>query len=238
MGSGNVFQRYEYKYQITQAQKEILLDAMEGRMIPDAFGKSSIRNLYLDTDDYRLIRTSLEQPLYKEKLRIRSYGPAGKDSTVFLELKKKYDSIVYKRRVGMSLPDAMACTAGPAPLPDTQIGREIQFAMDFYGSLHPTAYLSYDREAFFDAGGSGFRVTFDDNIRCRRDRLRLTEEPSGSLLLPKGTVLMELKIQEAMPLWMARLLSENGICKTTFSKYGAAYLAWMQEQMKGNQKYA
>lgn len=238
MANQMTFERYEYKYLISRQQKALILGAMEEYMIPDRFGRSAIRNLYYDTPDFRLIRESLCQPLYKEKLRLRCYGSAGQDTEVFLELKKKYDGIVYKRRIALPLHQAMACTEGAASLPDSQIGREIQTALDYYRTLSPAIYLSYDREAFASRDGSPFRVTFDENIRYRWDRLDLTEPPSGARLLPPDTVLMELKIPGAMPFWMARLLSENGICKTSYSKYGAAYTQWLQTQQKGNQKYA
>ena len=98
----NVFKRYEIKYLISQEQKRIVLEAMEQKMALDKYGRTTIRNIYFDTDSYRLIRRSIEKPAYKEKLRIRSYCKAQPNSTVFVELKKKYKSVVYKRRVPMT----------------------------------------------------------------------------------------------------------------------------------------
>ena len=129
-------------------QKEKILAAMAPYMIADQYGRTTVRNIYLDTDDYRLIRRSIEKPAYKEKLRIRSYAQAAADSTVFVELKKKYEKVVYKRRLALCQRDAMAwvCGTGACPV-DTQISREIQYFMDFYGKLIPTVFLSYEREA-------------------------------------------------------------------------------------------
>ena len=90
MGSQMVFQRYEIKFLLTRKQKECILKAMEPYMELDAYGRSTIRNIYYDTDNYRLVRKSLEKPVYKEKLRVRSYSAAAPDDKVFVELKKKY----------------------------------------------------------------------------------------------------------------------------------------------------
>ena len=140
-----------------------------------------------------------------------------------MELKKKYDGVVYKRRVSMPLQAAMDWVRDGANQPDSQIGREIEYFRNFYEGLRPAVYLSYEREAYFSKDGSDFRVTFDDNIFARQDRLSLTEEPGGNALLPEGMVLMEVKTSGAIPLWMTRYLTENKIFKTSFSKYGTAY---------------
>ena len=219
-----VFKRYELKYMLTLEQKEKILAAMEPYMQLDKYGRTTIRNLYFDTDSYRLIRRSIEKPAYKEKLRIRSYSQATADSTVFVELKKKYQKVVYKRRLPLCEADAMAwvCREGTCPQ-STQISREIDYFIDFYGKLRPTVFLSYEREAYYDKSGGDFRVTFDDNILCRETDVDLCAEVYGEPILPQGKVLMELKCSGGIPLWMARVLSREKIYKTSFSKYGTAY---------------
>lgn len=214
------FQRYEYKYLLTKKQQETILRGIEPYMRPDAFPHSSIRNIYYDTPDDRLIRTSLSQPIYKEKLRIRSYGKAGAESQVFVELKKKYDGIVYKRRLTMPRDEAFRALAGECPLPDSQIGREIGAFLQHYPNLQPKAALRYERDSFAETDGD-FRLTFDQEIRYSYDCLSLNGW--GERLLPEDWVLMELKLPTAMPIWMARLLSDQEIYKTRFSKYGTAY---------------
>lgn len=230
-----VFQRYEYKYLLTRSQQAQILRAMAPYMEPERYFHSSIRNLYYDTPDFRLIRESLSQPLYKEKLRLRSYGPAGPDGEVFAELKKKYDGIVFKRRVSMPRDHALAGLAGTIPLPDCQIGREIGYALQRWQDLAPAVFLSYERDAYRTPEGD-FRLTFDDSILWRRDCLSLDAECFGDPILPRDTVLMELKLQGAMPLWMARELSRQGIRRTGFSKYGEAYTQILR--MKGTKRYA
>ncbi len=239
MGCQMTFKRYELKFMLTQSQKQALLQVMEPYMALDQYGRTTIQNLYYDTDSFRLVRRSMERPEYKEKLRVRSYGTAREGGRVFVELKKKYDHVVYKRRLTLPEPDAMAWLAGDkSAAPDSQIGREIDYFCTFYRDLRPQVFLSYEREAYFERGGGDFRVTFDENILTRRAALSLKTSPWGTPLLPHGTVLMELKTPGGIPLWMTRFLTENHIYKTSFSKYGTAYQNVIFPQQEGVKKYA
>lgn len=238
MANQMFFQRQEMKYLLTRQQQEALLNIIEPEITADPYFHSSIRNLYYDTQNYQLIRTSLEKPIYKEKLRLRSYGRAANDGTVFVELKKKYGSTVFKRRVQMALGDAMPALQKEAPLPDCQIGREIDYFLHFYHALAPRVFLSYERDAYRGLEDPHFRITFDDEIRFRQVDLTLNSDPWGTPLLPEDTVLMELKVNEAMPLWMARALSQLGIYKISYSKYGAAYKEIQAGILKGALYYA
>lgn len=225
MSYESVFRRYELKYLLSPSQRDYVLDAISPYMSIDAYGRTTIRNVYYDTDTYRLIRRSVEKPAYKEKLRIRSYHLADSDSEVFVELKKKYDKIVYKRRIALpeSVATAWLCGLSDAPC-DTQISREIDYFKSYYVGLRPAMFLSYEREAFYEKGGSDFRVTFDDNILCRRTDISLCQGPRGYSILPEDRVLMEIKCPGAIPMWMVKILSEGKIYKTSFSKYGRAYI--------------
>ena len=224
MAFQTVFKRYELKYMLTSEQKHAILEAMAPYMVLDKYGRTTIRNIYFDTENYRLIRRSIEKPAYKEKLRIRSYAQASADSTVFVELKKKYDDVVYKRRLALCERDAMAWVCGEKTcLVDTQISREIDYFIGFYGKLIPSVFLTYDREAYFEESGGDFRVTFDDTILARQTEVDLCAPVYGTPILPEGMVLMELKCSGGMPLWMARALSKERIRKASFSKYGTAY---------------
>ncbi len=228
-----VFKRYELKYLLNNDQLQAILQVMAPHMQLDAYGDSVIRNLYYDTEDYRLIRHSLSKPIYKEKLRIRSYHRATEGVPVYVELKKKYKGVVYKRRLQMP-EENIKCWMAGAPAPqDSQIAREITYFRDFYPRLSPKVYLSYHRLAYYDKEGSSFRITFDTKIRARQQDLSLDSDHSvGTLLLPEGKTLMELKCAGSMPLWMAKALSENGIYKTSFSKYGTAYTQMIFPRMK------
>ena len=226
MAVQTVFKRYELKYLLTSEQKEKVLAAMAPYMKLDQYGRTTIRNLYYDTDSYLLIRRSIEKPAYKEKLRIRSYSQVSADNAVFVELKKKYDDVVYKRRLSLPNQAAMAWLAGDRHCDQhTQIANEIGYFMELYGPLKPAVFLSYEREAYYCKEGTDFRVTFDDTILCRQENLSLTSEVYGTEILPKGMTLMEIKCNGGIPLWMTQVLSKERIYKTSFSKYGTAYKA-------------
>lgn len=232
MAFQTVFKRYELKYMLTLEQKAKVLAAMEPYMKLDKYGRTTIRNIYYDTDTYLLIRRSIEKPAYKEKLRIRSYSKADADSTVFVELKKKYKSVVYKRRISLPEEEAMEWISGERHChKHTQIANEIDYFLDYYRTLHPAVFLSYEREAFYARDGSDFRVTFDDNILCRQEDLSLESEVYGTPILSEGKVLMEIKCSGGIPLWMVHVLSEEHIYKTSFSKYGTAYRTMIFPQL-------
>lgn len=224
MAYQNIFKRYEIKYLLTVQQKARLLAAMEPYMALDKYGRTTIRNIYFDTDNYRLIRRSIEKPVYKEKLRIRSYRRADPDSPVFVELKKKYRGVVYKRRIAMPEKQAVDWICGGRPcLVSSQIADEINYFMHYYGALKPRVFLSYEREAYYCRDGTDFRVTFDENILCRQEDISLESQIGGTPLLEEGKVLMEIKTPGGIPLWMTNALTQEGLFKTSFSKYGTAY---------------
>lgn len=223
MAEQSIFKRYEMKYMLTKSQyiklKELLLKYAK----EDEHGKSTVCSLYFDTPDYLLIRRSLEKPLYKEKLRLRSYGVASSGSEVFVELKKKYKGVVYKRRVEMTNAQAMKFLLGQEKEKDTQIIREIEYCFERYNGLEPACLLTYERRAYYGRDDHEFRITFDRNILWRDYDLNLHSGIYGEPILDENQVLMEVKVAENMPMWMVDFLSENKIYKTSFSKYGTAY---------------
>lgn len=222
--AGRVFERYEIKYRVTAEQRAILEQAFLDKMHGDEYGNSTICNIYYDTPDYRLIRTSMQKPVYKEKIRLRSYSKVLETDKTYLELKKKYKGVVHKRRMSLMESQAVAYMRNDIPLPkDTQIGREIDYAKKFYGNLIPAIYLCYDRVAYYGNDDPDFRITFDTNIRWRQDKIDLKEEPGGEQLLENQDSIMEIKVVNAMPMWLVELLSKMEIRKISFSKYGMAY---------------
>lgn len=218
------FNRYETKYMLPPIMARRLPKALQGRIQMDQYGLDTICSLYYDTPDDQLIRRSLEKPVYKEKLRLRSYGPAKENSAVYVELKKKYEGIVYKRRERMILSEAVPYLAGEAdPGFDSQILHEITWFRDYYMGLMPAMYIAYDRIACFGTEDPSLRVTFDTNIRWRTDNLHLDGPTEGTQLLEPGWYLMEVKTPGAVPLWFSQILDELEIYPTSFSKYGRAY---------------
>lgn len=223
MASSYIFKRKEVKYMMTMEQKVSFLNDIKDYIQADAFHKYTICNVYMDTQDDRLIRTSIDKPFYKEKMRIRSYGVVSDQDIVFIELKKKFDGIVYKRRVKIPHDEAMAYIKGEASRRG-QIEYEIDYFLNHYEGISPAMFIAYDREAYSGIEDNELRVTFDDNIIWRTEDVSLTSEVYGNKLLDKDKCLLEIKCSNAMPLWLARALSKNKIYKNSFSKYGQAYM--------------
>ena len=228
MADQMIFKRCEIKYMLDITQAELLKNQMKQYMIADEHGVSTICSLYFDTPDYLLIQRSMEHPVYKEKLRLRSYGTADKDTTVFVELKKKYESVVYKRRIAMTEDEAERYLLFHEKVKDTQITREIDYCLKNYKKLAPAVMLSYEREAFYAKDDHEFRITFDQNILWRNYDLSLCRGIYGEAILAKNKVLMEVKtgvlyLLEPTYLHTSEYLKKNQIYKTSFSKYATAY---------------
>ena len=229
-----VFLRNEYKYFLTPAQHKEWLEVISPHMYLDQYGQSTIQSLYYDTDSNLLVRRSIEKPEYKEKIRIRSYGLAQENGKIFVELKKKYDDNVFKRRVCMNYSDAKRFISGEVTYNDSQISREITYFRDFYKSLKPSMLLIYDRTAYYCDERPDLRITFDENIRYRDYDLSLAKGLYGNNL-SNGRILMEIKTGTAFPMWLARALSERKIFKTSFSKYGTAYGIQLKAELSHTQ---
>ena len=221
--SVSVMKRYEMKYLLNGEQTRLFREKLQGHMQIDQYGKTSIASLYYDTPNYQLIRSSLEKPAFKEKIRLRSYGLATEESPVFLEMKRKANGVVYKRRIQTTIPLASQFFTEENNVYDGgQITREITAFRDHYQMLRPTCLIIYDRIAYFEPDGD-LRLTIDENPRYRLDDLTLTKSMNGIPLLDPGWTILEIKVQNAMPLWLTSILTECGVRKGSFSKYGEAY---------------
>lgn len=219
----HTFQRYETKYLLTPEQFKRIFFHLQSKMKEEEYGLHTICSIYYDTPAYDLIRSSLEKPAYKEKFRLRSYGTPSKDDYIFAEIKKKYDGVVYKRRVA-------ACSEtiqefiqkGRKMKHDKQIQQEIEWFLHKYCPI-PKVFIGYERIALIGEEDLDLRITFDQNIRWRREELDLRYGDKGELLLAEEKIIMEVKVATTIPLWLASLLSEYRIYPTTFSKYGTCY---------------
>ena len=241
----STFQRREVKFLLSSEQFEKLLPVVHEHMNPDKFcvdGKEyGIYNLYYDTPDNLLIRRSIEKPYYKEKLRLRSYySPAAPDASVFLEVKKKIGGIVTKRRVSMSLIDAETYIQTRVKphyerFIDRQVIKELDVFLNFYESIQPRQYISYQRAAFFGKDDPEFRLTFDRQITARRYDLSLSKASYGEQIILPDQRLMEIKVPGSLPLWMSQALSELEIRRVSFSKYGNAYKNFIRESIAESQ---
>lgn len=227
-GFKDVFQRIEVKYLLDEWQYKEIMKRLRGMAKVDSYGETSILNIYFDTPDYTLIERSLDSPVYKEKLRLRTYGIAQDDTNAFIEIKKKYKGVVYKRRISMPYNEAISyLVEGKRPRQTSQISNEIDYFLHYYQGIRPAMAISYDRIAMAGINDPELRITFDKNIRWRTDRLSLKEGNRGKDILLPGQYLMELKIAGAMSVELAKILDELNIRKTSFSKYGRGYLDYM-----------
>ena len=219
-----IFKRYEKKYLLNEKQYFSVLEMLKDCTLPDKYGKSTVCSIYYDTPDKRLIRASIEKPVYKEKLRLRSYGVPNDGTDCFLELKKKFKGVVYKRRIVTPYSGGISYMNGyETALEPSQIKNEIDYFKSYYGTLSPSVDIFYNRLAFYDKEDSTVRLTFDSGILYREKELDLKNGIYGELILPDGMYLMEIKTAGAMPIWTAEMLTRLKIYPASFSKYGTAY---------------
>lgn len=219
------FQRFEKKYLLSDEQFRKMMVKLKGHIMPDKFSESDIRSIYYDTKDYQLIRRSIEKPEYKEKLRIRSYKEVDDDDQVFVELKKKYDGIVYKRRTKAKCKDLIN-DIRHCSFKDPQVGKEINYALNYYGELQPSIFIGCQRISFTGVDDKDLRITFDKDICYRMNDLSLKRTDADKKLTDQ--TVMELKIRDAMPLWLSDILDEVKAYPRGFSKVGNAYIKELQ----------
>ncbi len=232
--SNNIFTRIEKKYVLSEKQHSAIMPILWEHMRLDQFGRSTVGSIYYDTPDSRIIRKSIEKPVYKEKLRLRCYNTPDDHGEAFVELKKKYKGVVYKRRIQMEYAEAVAFLNGDSEAPkgkDEQIGKEIAYFLHLYKGIRPAYGLFCDRLALVDKDDPNLRLTIDSNLRYRINDLDLRHGSRGKLLLPADNYIMEIKTAFAMPLWMTGLLDKNKIYPTSFSKYGTAYCIELEKKL-------
>ena len=220
------FRRYEKKYLLDESQYLQLMDRLKDHVKQDKFFEANIRSIYYDTKKFELIRRSIEKPEYKEKLRIRSYNEAGDQDLVYVELKKKLDGIVYKRRT-KGISSELINNINECEFSDPQVGNEIRYALRYYGKLRPAVYIGCNRTSYVSNEDKNLRITFDRNIRYRMKKLSLHSSEYDKPVTDK--IVMELKVKDAMPLWLTRILDEVKAYPRGFSKVGTAFL----KELKG-----
>ncbi len=223
MSANTVFQRVEKKYLLDEEKYHKFIKMTRDKITADDFGIHTICNIYYDTENDDLIARSIDKPVYKEKLRLRTYGIPNGNSISYIEIKKKYNGIVYKRRVQVPYGKAIKyLNKGVAIDSNNQIFREIDYLKKFY-EPKPKLVLAYDRVAYYGSQDNNIRITIDRNIRSREYDMDLRLGDYGNSLLESNMYLMEIKVPASMPLWLVEILSELEIYPTSFSKYGNIY---------------
>ena len=217
-----IFKRTELKYIISSEQKKELLTRLAGHLLPDFYPHSDIASLYLDSDDFRLIRNANGSKDYKEKLRIRCYGDVNNDSPVFMELKKKYKGTTYKRRIDLTYGQMRDYLLFERKPDNSQITNEIDYLINS-ALLKPKALIRYQRDSFQSMEDENLRITFDYQLRYSTSNLSLNNRQPEGTLLDDDHCIMEIKSLAAMPLWLSETLNEMKIYPGSYSKYGTVY---------------
>lgn len=231
MDKNKIFRRKETKYLLSKEKYDELMKELKRYVEKDKYYKSTICNIYFDTDNYDLIINSINKPKYKEKIRIRSYNIPRLEDNIFLELKKKYDGIVGKRRINIKLKDFYSfLKTGNLVNDDLQIKSELEYYFKKY-ELKPKLYLAYDRLSYYSKDNKEFRITFDRNLRSREEDMNLELGDSGKLYFKEDTYIMETKVLDTYPIWFTKILSKLKIYPISFSKYGSIYSSKIKEEM-------
>ena len=227
----SVMKRYELKYLLNKSQLSYFTDQINQYMKVDKYGLTSIASIYFDTPDYRLITKSIEKPKYKEKLRLRGYGLVMPEKLTFLEVKRKCEGIVYKRRIALTEAEAFNLITNKETKEKDQISRELEAFMDTYRNLEPKYMIIYDRLAYYQ-DNSDLRITIDMNPRYRTNDLNLRTSMKGIPLIEEGGAILEVKVQHSVPTWLSAILSKGRIYQTSFSKVGTAHKEEMRKRLK------
>lgn len=238
------FNRFEKKYIMTKEIYNNVFNDMSLYLEKDTHSESlpyyTICNIYYDTVTDEVIKRSVSKPVFKEKLRLRCYCN-GKDSDIaFLEIKKKFDGFVNKRRTKITVGEAHNLIDNKVlPLKksyhNTQVLNEIyHYVKD--KELVPRVVISYDRMAYTDKVNRDVRVTFDTNITSRRDHLMLSRTNDDQMILGKNYVLMEIKTSTSIPLWLTHILTKYDVYSNSFSKYGTEFFEYLIENRKDEEK--
>lgn len=226
-----IIDRTEQKYYVSEDNYQKLMTLLNNKLTKDIYFKERIYNIYFDNDNYELISTSLDKPTYKEKVRLRSYNKPKDNTTVFLEIKKKYKGKGNKRRIELNYSEALNyIEKGIIPNNiNKQIMNEIDYIFKKY-NLKPKISLTYDRYSYYLNEDNSFRITFDYNIKYDNKELYLSNLENSNTLLKEGYI-MELKLQNGIPLWFSKILNELQIYPTSFSKVGIAYTKLREDDL-------
>lgn len=224
------FKRKEQKYLLSDLQFEELLNKIKKYIKKDKYYESNICNIYFDTNNFDLIKNSIEKPLYKEKVRLRSYNVPNINDKVFFEIKKKYKGITNKRRIIISLKEFNDYYFNnKKPNCNSQIFKEIDYIMK-NNNLKPAVFLAYNRLSYYSKDNKEFRLTFDKNLRFRILDLDLNMGDCGKKYFENDTYILEIKTLDSIPLWFTKILSDMKIYPISFSKYGNIYKKYLLKE--------
>ena len=218
---GNKFERVEQKYLLNQDEYDHIQTLIKKYFDKDRYYQSKIYNIYFDNDNNDLLIDSLEKPIFKKKIRLRSYDGINKNDNLYFEIKEKYKGIVYKRRIKLTVNEYNKYI-NERIIPDKQIMKEIDYYINYY-KVHPYIFLAYDRLSYCGKDNPEFRITFDTNLRYRYDNLELIDTNNNQNYFKDNKYIMEVKTLDSLPCWFVNYLSVNKIYPRSFSKVGSIY---------------
>lgn len=189
-------------------------------------GNYKIVSLYFDSDDHIIYNQTLNNSRFRQKLRLRIYENATLDDDAFLEIKQKYNRVVNKRRTTLKLRDVYdyleKSNFQTINVSNSQIMSEIDSFKNLY-QLRPELIISYERQALIGIEDPDLRITFDYNLRCRKDTLRIENGSQGMNFVDPNLVILEVKVSHSVPLWLSRLLSHHACLRKSVSKYCTSF---------------
>ncbi|MFD1850905.1 polyphosphate polymerase domain-containing protein [Oceanobacillus bengalensis] len=223
-----IFRRREQKYLITTDQYSELVYQLLPYMRPDKFGVDgmyTVTSLYFESSDYKIYFETKNKLRYRQKLRLRIYNDTDINSTAFFEVKQKHKDVVNKRRMLLPLKEAYRylerlenCSLDSYETSNLQVLREIDYFRSLY-RLEPAMVVSYDRHALHCIYDPDLRITFDHNLRCRNDDLQVEKGPHGINFIDKNLIVLEVKVNDSVPLWLTRILQQINCKQRSASKF-------------------
>lgn len=222
-----IFRRKEQKYLITTVQYEQLIQQISPFMRPDKFGedgKYTVTSLYFESDDHKIYFETKNKLKYRQKLRLRIYDDTDIHGTAFFEVKQKHKKVVNKRRMLISLSEAyryinrLESCINNYEGSNIQVLREIDYFRNLY-RLEPEMIVSYDRHALHCITDPELRITFDSNLRCRNEDLLLENGAYGKNFVDSNLVVLEVKVNDSVPLWLTRILQQLNCEQRSASKF-------------------
>jgi hypothetical protein len=226
------FNRFELKYVVDVIRARAFLADLMPFMRPDRHagpsGRYRVVSLYYDSPRYHCYRAKVEGLKFRRKLRLRVY-PASDGSpprVAMVEIKQRINLTVQKRRVALALDAAEAlCGGREGPLcpegPDRAVEDEVR-TMVAAMQLRPSAVIAYERRPLTGCVYEpGLRVTVDTGVAARVHALDVGAGARNHFLLPPSLCILEVKVNERIPRWLARLLASHDFCLQRVSKYCA-----------------
>lgn len=227
------FSRFEFKYVLPLEQRHELESelgyfmALDPHVSKRRHQKYFVRSLYFDDDAYTCYYEKTDGVMQRRKYRIRTYtDDRNEECAVFLEVKGRYNALVYKHRIELPRTIIRSLEAGRTELVESLIkieGRDDVVTGFLYDSfrmrLKPLLLVDYERRPYVSRYAPDFRVTFDDTLSSTvTDTLFHGPADRRRVFLP-GYSVVEVKFKRHIPAWFHRLTQFYELRRVSVSKY-------------------